>query len=165
MSDGCQRVSAVLHQWMLWGRRDPIVTWDWGWFGPMWMNDPLGVMRMKWQIQEEQRHGLICHSQLCPHFQNIFILWVLADLGSCRSQGHWEIILVLKLFGRVETDPNAAILIEIQPVSRNSWGHTKCGSLDFSLNTLLIAYNEYNDDVLAYQGRTRTQRKNWKISF
>lgn len=155
MSDACQRASAVLHQWMLGGRRDPIVTWDWGWLGPMWMNDPLGVTRMKWQIQEEERHGLICHSQLCPHFRSVSILWVLLPMsGAAGSQGRWEIILVLKLPGRVEADPNVAEQLKPRKM-RQRW---------FQPSAPLIVYNEYNGDVSADQGQTSAKGKKCKSS-
>lgn len=59
------------------------------------MNNPLGVMQMKWQIQEEERR-----TQMCPHFQNISILsasldprgtgtagWLWGVFGFSRTKG------------------------------------------------------------------------------
>lgn len=106
-NEGFQHIFTILDQPLLEGRGgNPIVIWNWVWFGTMWMNNTLGVMQMKWQIQEEEWHELICQSQMCPHFQNVFILWaswipevqeLLAGTGLFwGSQGRWEIELTLK---------------------------------------------------------------------
>lgn len=77
----------ILDQPQLGRGRNPIVIWNWVWFRPMWKYNPLGVMQMKWQIQEVEWHRLICQSQMCPHFHHVFILWAPLDPGGTGAAG------------------------------------------------------------------------------
>lgn len=97
------RLSTCIHNigWVIAGRgKNPIVIWNWVWFGPMWMNSALGVMQMKWQIQEEEWHGLVCQNQMCPRFLERLCLISLMDPWGAGAAGWlWGVLGFSRTWG------------------------------------------------------------------
>lgn len=61
----------------------------------MWMNKPLGVMQMIWQIQEEERHRAHLSKQDVSSFPDSLYLMSLMDPGGAGAAG-WLFVWVLK---------------------------------------------------------------------
>ncbi len=91
------RLSACIHSpGSVIARRGKSSNVKWNiWFGPMWMNNPLGLMQMKWQISKEEWHGLVCQIQMSPHFQLLSILsasWI-TEVQELLAFGYFGVLI------------------------------------------------------------------------
>lgn len=160
--------------WVIAGRgKNHIVIWNWVWFVPMWMNNPLGVMQIKWQIQEEEWHRLLCQNQMCPHFQSVSILsasWILqvqellagsgvfrASQGQREMNGRWQRDLLKvrecrKRLGKVFLPAHTHILYKLcRPSVRNFCSCWLFQTMEWSVESKLSNIKRFKKEFTIFQ--------------